>query len=105
MDITPRLKTTVTCTVCGRQCESHRKGRNICRKCYRQEASKICINCGNRKRLVSSETGLCPRCANVAECGYCSEIKVIHNVEAQLCKTCDRKARRRMLHKKKQVEV
>jgi hypothetical protein len=105
MSSEPHEQIKVICTICGQQCESHRKGRDICRKCYRQEASTICLKCGRRKRLVSNETGLCPRCASIAACASCSQVKIIHNKQSQLCKTCDRNRRRKMLRMKKQIKV
>ena|GEM_PF-1103817 len=43
------------------------------------------------KHLVSQETGLCLHCADHPEaiCARCSQLKVIHNTQAQLCKKCN----------------
>lgn len=87
----PSPKRQITCEVCGRLCRTKHKERDIRYTCYKKEPCTPCIRCGNKKHLVSQETGLCPHCADRPEaiCARCSQLKVIHNTQAQLCKKCN----------------
>ena len=100
----------ITCEVCGRQCQTEHKNRDICSRCHHKEPSVLCISCGNRKHLVSKDTGLCPRCANIAalpkgECARCSQFGIIFNQQDWLCKVCTKNARRRIRNKNKHTKV
>ena len=95
----------IICEVCGQQCQTRHRKRDICRRCYEREPSKHCVSCGDMKHLVSEVTGLCPDCAEraahpEAECSRCLQIKVIYNQQDRLCRTCHTNALRRSRYKK-----
>jgi len=105
MSKTPSPKRQITCEVCGRQCQTSHGSRDICNTCHRKEPRALCISCGNMKHLVSKDTGLCPRCADVAalptgECARCSQFGIIYNQQDWLCKACTAN-----VHKNKQIKV
>ena len=100
----------ITCEVCGRQCKTRHRSRDICRMCYQKEPRAHCINCGKMKHLISKDTGLCPRCADVAElptgeCARCSQFGIIYNQQDWLCKVCTANARQRIRYKNKHIKV
>ncbi len=103
-------KRQIICEVCGRQCQKKYRSRDICSTCYHKESSAPCISCGNMKHLVSKDTGLCPRCADLAmrptgECVRCSQFGVIYNQQDWLCKACAKKAHQRIRDKNKRIKV
>jgi hypothetical protein len=106
-----RPKRQIICEVCGRPCQTRRRSRDICNTCYlKKEPSALCISCGNMKHLVSKDTGLCPRCAELAarptgECARCTQFGAIYNQQDRLCKTCAEKARQRMRNESKRYKV
>jgi len=106
----PRQKRRVTCEVCGRQCQTERAERDICRKCIRNEPVSPCIRCGRMRHLVAVETGLCPLCVRIAarpeaKCARCGNIRAIFNQEEGLCEGCNKAVHQRLSYQSRPPQI
>jgi len=67
--------------------------REICESCFRKEPSAKCAKCHQLRHLVSAETGLCPKCAEIKsrpiqKCTRCKKLKRIFDGSKSMCREC-----------------
>lgn len=88
-----RNEQQTVCAVCGKKAKSRLRSRNICPGCYSREEKMSCPRCKSTVHIISSETGLCPRCTvattrPISKCARCSQTRPIFNEEESLCQRC-----------------